>query len=173
MGFLRHRSTYAYLVASIAVFAALGGSAYAAIDGAQERDAAETSAGTTEPSASPLLGTPSEPKPPLPSRQPSSSAPGPTGGMKVVDPEASDVPDAADADGVRSRVAEDPNVISDSGGKGGRPRPVKRSHDKGDKGPPPWAPAHGYRCRKAGNSPGSNDFRNCVQNGKAGGRRKK
>jgi hypothetical protein len=30
-------------------------------------------------------------------------------------------------------------------------------------GPPPWAPAHGWRCKQAGNRPGSPDFRACIK----------
>ena len=30
-------------------------------------------------------------------------------------------------------------------------------------GPPPWAPAHGWRCKDAGNTPGSEAFKDCVK----------
>ena len=30
-------------------------------------------------------------------------------------------------------------------------------------GPPPWAPAHGWRCQQAGNAPGSAAFKACVK----------
>jgi len=34
-------------------------------------------------------------------------------------------------------------------------------HESG--GPPPWAPAHGFRCKQAGNAPGSAAFRDCIK----------
>jgi hypothetical protein len=30
-------------------------------------------------------------------------------------------------------------------------------------GPPPWAPAYGWRCKEAGNPPGSPVFKACIQ----------
>jgi hypothetical protein len=30
-------------------------------------------------------------------------------------------------------------------------------------GPPPWAPAYGWRCKEAGNTPGSADFKACIK----------
>jgi hypothetical protein len=30
-------------------------------------------------------------------------------------------------------------------------------------GPPPWAPAHGWRCQQAGNAPGSAAFHECIK----------
>ena len=30
-------------------------------------------------------------------------------------------------------------------------------------GPPPWAPAHGWRCKQAGNRPGSPAFKDCIK----------
>jgi hypothetical protein len=30
-------------------------------------------------------------------------------------------------------------------------------------GPPPWAPAHGWRCQQAGNAPGSAAFKACIK----------
>jgi hypothetical protein len=29
-------------------------------------------------------------------------------------------------------------------------------------GPPSWAPAYGWRCKKAGNAPGSQAFKDCI-----------
>ena len=34
-------------------------------------------------------------------------------------------------------------------------------------GPPPWAPAHGWRCKQAGNRPGSPEFRACIKERKS------
>ena len=30
-------------------------------------------------------------------------------------------------------------------------------------GPPPWAPAYGFRCKEAGNAPGSPAFKDCIK----------
>ena len=30
-------------------------------------------------------------------------------------------------------------------------------------GPPPWAPAYGWRCKEAGNAPGSPAFKACIK----------
>ena len=30
-------------------------------------------------------------------------------------------------------------------------------------GPPPWAPAYGWRCKEAGNPPGSPAFKDCIK----------
>jgi hypothetical protein len=30
-------------------------------------------------------------------------------------------------------------------------------------GPPPWAPAYGFRCKQAGNAPGSQAFKDCIK----------
>ena len=45
----------------------------------------------------------------------------------------------------------------------------KRSRDEhGGDGPPPWAPAHGYRCKAAGNAPGTAAFKQCIKSRKSG-----
>ena len=33
-------------------------------------------------------------------------------------------------------------------------------------GPPSWAPAYGWRCKEAGNRPGSDAFKDCIKSKK-------
>lgn len=43
-------------------------------------------------------------------------------------------------------------------------RKGKPGHEtRGGNGPPPWAPAYGWRCKEAGNAPGSQAFKDCIK----------
>lgn len=45
-----------------------------------------------------------------------------------------------------------------------KPGKAKRAQDHGEhRGPPPWAPAHGWRCKEAGHDPGSPAFKDCIK----------
>ena len=57
---------------------------------------------------------------------------------------------------------------NDSNGKQGHPEKhspnAKQGRDASEAhGPPPWAPAYGWRCKEAGNPPGSPEFKACIK----------
>ena len=52
----------------------------------------------------------------------------------------------------------------DDGPAKSKAKKAERAQDQGERrGPPPWAPAHGWRCKEAGHDPGSPAFRACIK----------
>lgn len=51
----------------------------------------------------------------------------------------------------------------DPGKRGQHGKPAKHEQGREGDGPPPWAPAYGYRCKQAGNAPGSPAFKDCIK----------
>ena len=53
---------------------------------------------------------------------------------------------------------------NDSDAKRGKQGNAAKKQDAREgHGPPPWAPAYGWRCKEAGNQPGSAAFKDCIK----------
>jgi hypothetical protein len=172
MELLRRHVTFANLVSAMALFVALGGSSYAAISDTGHGDAHSASpppaADPTGPAAPSAAGDEG-----VEEVAPTSAATAPLvvpeGGISTATGEALGPSGSGATAGPPDVRAEPAEAALDSE----RKTKVKRlpenrdaaSGEQGD-GPPPWAPAHGYRCKQAGNAPGSPQFEDCVQSRK-------
>ena len=47
--------------------------------------------------------------------------------------------------------------------KNGETRANRGEDAREGQGPPPWAKAHGWRCKQAGDQPGSPAFKDCIK----------
>jgi hypothetical protein len=68
-------------------------------------------------------------------------------------------------DSTPGKPASQQNKHADKPSHSDRARGKDKSAEGG--GPPPWAPAHGWRCKQAGNAPGSPEFRDCIKERKS------
>ena len=180
MEFLRRHVTYSKVVASVALFVALGGSSSAAnTDSDDVSGRALTSQTPGEPTVPTIPTVPTEAgvEVPLGDRSPVPTRVGPyvqRSGSGASEPTDAGAASAPSAEPPAADVASPPSTESREASKrepGGADRGRRRKRtDKGTDGergggPPPWAPAHGYRCREAGNRPGSDAFKRCVKTG--------
>jgi hypothetical protein len=167
MGVFRRHMTFANVISAIALFVALGGSSYAAVSTGGDDAAAPggseqgTAPGTTTEPA-PDQGKNDDPsgaelkQPPdgQPNDRASSSPPAPS---EADDPESDLAPPP-------ENQTEDPVDAEQSDHKRSKAGRSEARSPQG--GPPPWAPAHGWRCKKAGNAPGSPAFQSCIHSSK-------
>jgi len=175
--------TFINVLSLIAFFVVVGGSAFAAIsagDPAASPQASTELAGDAAPTGEngPLTeqpGTPAEAGDiPLPEGLV------PDGGAPASEPEEAPSPEAPelpqdlpvqDAPSRQGQTLDSPGPqAADSETHRGAAKP-KKAHedargDEGPGGPPPWAPAHGFRCKRAGNAPGSAAFHDCIKSRK-------
>ena len=158
MGSLRRHLTVANVLSSIALFVALGGSSYAAISTGADEPAGEAPAGVLESSPEGVATAPPADLPP---------AQRPTLGDDGLGPGSEPKTEATQGDPALPLQAEEPARDEEAGPEPDKAGRDDRGRDDGDEdghgGPPPWAPAHGWRCKQAGNTPGSASFRDCVK----------
>ena len=172
MGWFQRHLTFANVVSSLALFSALGGTSYAAI--AHTGDAGAPPASTAPP-------TSTGPTQPLPAATPPEAQTVPPGDPPQTTPpgtaEAAPPQDVGQQPSVGSTATDLPTpppeppsasaAPTGSTGKAhsGNDRSGKKGgHEgrSGEAGPPPWAAAHGWRCKQAGNAPGSEAFKRCI-----------
>jgi len=164
-------------VISVIAFVVIGGSAFAAISGGESPAGPAPSTqpigqpatpGENPPQLTdPPVTTPDSPAPAEENQLPASLLPNtPAAPASAPDGETRDTPPSDDqqADSPASPQTNESEVRHTEAKPKQAHQDERRDNESG--GPPPWAPAYGFRCKRAGNAPGSPAFHDCIKSHK-------